>query len=128
MLELPTFWLLGVKSFKSLAASDTLSRNNNRVIFCPFACFATFCLILFVFFCPSNLCCLLSRTVEVRTFQNEERKSRNGNQRLLSRRSRFNLVALNQNGLWLSLVERHVRDVEAVGSNPTSPTKTDPAV
>jgi hypothetical protein len=66
--------------------------------------------------------------VEVRTFQNEERKSRNGNQRLLSRRSRFNLVALNQNGLWLSLVERHVRDVEAVGSNPTSPTKTDPAV
>ena len=24
-------------------------------------------------------------------------------------------------GLWLSLVERHVRDVEAVGSNPTSP-------
>src|SRR5271166_4234718 len=75
MLELPTFWLLGVKSFKSLAASDTLSRNNNRVIFCPFACFATFCLILFVFFCPSNLCCLLSRTVEVRTFQNEEGKA-----------------------------------------------------
>ena len=26
-----------------------------------------------------------------------------------------------QNGLWLSLVERLVRDQEAVGSNPTSP-------
>ena len=25
-------------------------------------------------------------------------------------------------GLWLSLVERCVRDAEAVGSNPTSPT------
>ncbi len=28
------------------------------------------------------------------------------------------------NGLWLSLVERLVRDQEAVGSNPTSPMKT----
>jgi hypothetical protein len=27
-------------------------------------------------------------------------------------------------GLWLSLVERLVRDQEAVGSNPTSPMKT----
>jgi hypothetical protein len=125
MLELPTFWLLGVKS---LAASDTLSRNNNRVIFCPFACFATFCLILFAFFCPSNLCCLLSRTVEVRTLSERGKEKQNGNQRLLSRRWRLNLPALDQNGLWLSLVERHVRDVEAVGSNPTSPTKTDPAV
>jgi hypothetical protein len=28
-------------------------------------------------------------------------------------------------GLWLSLVERLVRDQEAVGSNPTSPMNTD---
>ena len=28
-----------------------------------------------------------------------------------------------ENGLWLSLVERLVRDQEAVGSNPTSPIK-----
>ncbi len=26
-------------------------------------------------------------------------------------------------GVWLSLVERHVRDVEAEGSNPFTPTK-----
>jgi hypothetical protein len=32
-------------------------------------------------------------------------------------RSRFHRL----NGLWLSLVERLVRDQEAVGSNPTSP-------
>jgi hypothetical protein len=29
-------------------------------------------------------------------------------------------------GLWLSLVERLVRDQEAVGSNPTSPILTEP--
>ena len=29
---------------------------------------------------------------------------------------------LQSHGLWLSLVERLVRDQEAVGSNPTSPT------
>jgi hypothetical protein len=32
-----------------------------------------------------------------------------------------------QCGLWLSLVERLVRDQEAVGSNPTSPIKTESA-
>ena len=32
------------------------------------------------------------------------------------------MAATNQRGLWLSLVERLVRDQEAVGSNPTSPT------
>ena len=26
------------------------------------------------------------------------------------------------NGVWLSLVERYVRDVEAAGSNPVTPT------
>ena len=32
------------------------------------------------------------------------------------------LSIFEQFGLWLSLVERCVRDAEAVGSNPTSPT------
>jgi hypothetical protein len=45
------------------------------------------------------------------------------NERLLSLRWRYNLRPPVHNGLWLSLVERHVRDVEAVGSNPTSPTR-----
>jgi hypothetical protein len=40
---------------------------------------------------------------------------------LLSLRWRYNLRPPVHNGLWLSLVERYVRDVEAVGSNPTSP-------
>src|ERR1700732_1264194 len=48
-------------------------------------------------------------------------KPPNRNERLISLRSRYNLRAPVHNGLWLSLVERHVRDVEAVGSNPTSP-------
>ena len=34
----------------------------------------------------------------------------------------------DQFGLWLSLVERLVRDQEAVGSNPTSPTSTSDGV
>jgi hypothetical protein len=32
-------------------------------------------------------------------------------------------IYIGKNGLWLSLVERLVRDQEAVGSNPTSPIK-----
>src|SRR5580658_7616163 len=43
------------------------------------------------------------------------------NERLISLQWRDNLPAPVHYGLWLSLVERHVRDVEAVGSNPTSP-------
>ena len=31
------------------------------------------------------------------------------------------MLNYTENGLWLSLVERLVRDQEAVGSNPTSP-------
>ena len=31
-------------------------------------------------------------------------------------------VSNDQGGLWLSLVERFVRDEEVVGSNPASPT------
>ena len=34
---------------------------------------------------------------------------------------RFSTPLDDKNGLWLSLVERLVRDQEAVGSNPTSP-------
>ncbi len=32
-------------------------------------------------------------------------------------------VVLRHNGVWLSLVERDVRDVEVAGSNPVTPTK-----
>ena len=31
-------------------------------------------------------------------------------------------VGIRFNGVWLSLVERYVRDVEAAGSNPVTPT------
>lgn len=31
-------------------------------------------------------------------------------------------IEVNNIGVWLSLVERHVRDVEAGGSNPLTPT------
>ncbi len=34
---------------------------------------------------------------------------------------RFSTALRDKDGLWLSLVERLVRDQEAVGSNPTSP-------
>ena len=37
-------------------------------------------------------------------------------------RSRDRRMRREKFGLWLSLVERCVRDAEAVGSNPTSPT------
>ena len=47
-----------------------------------------------------------------------------GNEQLLSNPRRYSLPAPVRNGLWLSLVERHVRDVEAVGSNPTSPIRS----
>ena len=30
-------------------------------------------------------------------------------------------VPVNYNGVWLSLVERYVRDVEVAGSNPVTP-------
>ena len=32
------------------------------------------------------------------------------------------MIGGNRIGVWLSLVERHVRDVEAEGSNPFTPT------
>ena len=32
------------------------------------------------------------------------------------------IVLKNNIGVWLSLVERYVRDVEAAGSNPVTPT------
>ena len=32
------------------------------------------------------------------------------------------IVNGSYNGVWLSLVERYVRDVEAAGSNPVTPT------
>ena len=31
-------------------------------------------------------------------------------------------VGIDFDGVWLSLVERYVRDVEAAGSNPVTPT------
>ena len=40
---------------------------------------------------------------------------------LPQRRSHENIYRV-EHGLWLSLVERCVRDAEVVGSNPTSPT------
>ena len=33
------------------------------------------------------------------------------------------MIRLESNGMWLSLVERCVRDAEAAGSNPVIPTK-----
>jgi hypothetical protein len=33
------------------------------------------------------------------------------------------VVILLAHGVWLSLVERYVRDVEVAGSNPVTPTK-----
>ena len=35
---------------------------------------------------------------------------------------RSGLIHFSDHGLWLSLVERFVRDEEAAGSNPASPT------
>ena len=43
--------------------------------------------------------------------------------REVGRRARKLRAFIHSFGLWLSLVERLVRDQEAVGSNPTSPMK-----
>ena len=36
------------------------------------------------------------------------------------------MIRLESNGMWLSLVERCVRDAEAAGSNPVIPTQKKP--